>query len=766
MHWDKDTLMITSTSLPTPTYQWKMNDTLIIGNQSYFFIDSITSADSNKYSCIVTNACGDSILNFPIHVNKYPIIVGGTKDTTICQGDTINFTVNAGGTNQSYQWTKGGDNISGGTNSTFTINQANINDYDFYSCKVSNGCGATSLKTFTLTVNAPPVINATPLNQYVNLGDSVYFSLSPVGTPPFTYQWFLNGDSIKGATNFSLKIEPIVYGDSGTYTCKVSNICGNISVYVSQIHVFSINLTGQVKYDNTSGTGLCKSEVQLRNYENTIKDSAETDSLGNFEFEYLNIGNYILTAKTNLIWGGGNPLDALLVNRYYIGAIKSFSDELKKTAADVNNDGKINPLDALLINRRYIGIVKKFQSGDWVFQKDSLNLKESISNNIKGICVGDVNASYNVPVCVDKRIDVTPGHGFNQDVVSLADSCMLKLDSLVAKPGDTVRFALWIKDSTKTGAWGARIQIDTNVLTFIDTLLNIDDTLNNTGRGGVCEGAGYNKPGMDNTVNSNFYSMKNKRLLNLEFIYNGGETALTFLPGSMVGNDSLQEDNVTFLNGNIGPLYLTSQPAGSLVCPGSRTQFTVGAVGDSTGVEYQWITSIIENGKLKIENLTDSGVFTGTNTGTLNISDVTGMDSVQFRCIVSNGYGSVTSRDAMLTVNEAPIINNQTGDTTLCSGASTSFSVMATGTEPLSYVWLKNGNVLMEDGMYSDSMNILILNSISVNDSGVYRCIVSNLCGSVTSDSAQLTVNSPIVINKEPENIVQCKGRLHSSIYQ
>ena len=50
-------------------------------------------------------------------------------------------------------------------------------------------------------------------------------------------------------------------------------------------------------------------------------------------------------------FGGCNSLDALIVNRYYVGLTKSFGDPLMKLAADVNNDTKINTIDALLINK-------------------------------------------------------------------------------------------------------------------------------------------------------------------------------------------------------------------------------------------------------------------------------------------------------------------------------------------------------------------------------------------------------------------------------
>jgi hypothetical protein len=73
----------------------------------------------------------------------------------------------------------------------------------------------------------------------------------------------------------------------------------------------------------------------------------------------------------------------------------SFTDNLLKTAADVSGDTKINPVDALYLNRRYIGLITKYKVSDWLF--DNLTVKvngSDVIHNIKAVCAGDVNGSY------------------------------------------------------------------------------------------------------------------------------------------------------------------------------------------------------------------------------------------------------------------------------------------------------------------------------------------------------------------------------------
>ena len=96
-----------------------------------------------------------------------------------------------------------------------------------------------------------------------------------------------------------------------------------------------------------------------------------------------------------MAWGGSNPLDALLINRNYIGTY-TFSDALKGKAADVDINGKINPLDALSINRRFIGVINKFPAPNWIYDAFAITVNDSDPDfiMIKAICSGDADGSY------------------------------------------------------------------------------------------------------------------------------------------------------------------------------------------------------------------------------------------------------------------------------------------------------------------------------------------------------------------------------------
>ena len=74
-------------------------------------------------------------------------------------------------------------------------------------------------------------------------------------------------------------------------------------------------------------------------------------------------------------------------------------------------------------------------------------------------------------------------------------------------------------------------------------------------------------------------------------------------------------------------------------------------------------------------------------------------------------------------------------------GSEVSFSVTATGTAPLSYQWQKDGVNLTDGGSITGATTAtLTITGVMESDEGGYRCVVTNIAGTDTSDSALLTV--------------------------
>ena len=59
------------------------------------------------------------------------------------------------------------------------------------------------------------------------VGQAVTFSVTAVGTAPFSYQWCKNGANISGATAATYAIASVQLTDAGTYSVIVSNCVGS-----------------------------------------------------------------------------------------------------------------------------------------------------------------------------------------------------------------------------------------------------------------------------------------------------------------------------------------------------------------------------------------------------------------------------------------------------------------------------------------------------------------------------------------------------------
>ncbi len=114
-------------------------------------------------------------------------------------------------------------------------------------------------------------------------------------------------------------------------------------------------------------------------------------------------------------------------------------------------------------------------------------------------------------------------------------------------------------------------------------------------------------------------------------------------------------------------------------------------------------------------------------------------DGGDYAVVVSNAGGTVTSSIATLTVKPAakpPVITVQPTSTRVIATSNAVFSVVATGTAPLTYRWTRGAAILP-----TASTDTLTLLGVTAEQAGTYQVTISNGAGSVTSDPAILVVD-------------------------
>ena len=249
-----------------------------------------------------------------------------------------------------------------------------------------DGTGNTASCSFTVNVYEIPVADAGTDQDYYEGHAPV--QIGSAENPSYTYAWSPSAGLDNAAVANPLASPAI----STNYTVTVTNGECQTSDNVSVTVIPTYNITGSVVYDNTDNTPL--NDVKVYLLQGGLKiDSVLTDADGSFSFlNYLN-GNYLLDAVTAKAWDGGNATDALLIQNHFVG--NSTLTEPRLTAADVNVSLAVNSTDALLIKRRFANLITGFPAGDWYFNPDPVLISgNDVVVNFKGICFGDVNASY------------------------------------------------------------------------------------------------------------------------------------------------------------------------------------------------------------------------------------------------------------------------------------------------------------------------------------------------------------------------------------
>jgi hypothetical protein len=191
------------------------------------------------------------------------------------------------------------------------------------------------------------------------------------------------------------------------------------------------------------------------------------------------------------------------------------------------------------------------------------------------------------------------------------------------------------------------------------------------------------------------------------------------------GNATSNAATLTVTSTPVAPT-ITQQPANKTVSVSQTATFSVVAAGTAP-LSYQW-----QKGTTNVANATSSSYTTPAT--------VTGDNNSQFRVVVSNSVNSVTSNFATLTVNApvAPSITQQPGDKTVVAGQTATFTVVATGTVPLSYQWQKGTTDITNATSSSYTTPVT-----TVGDTGSqFRVVVTNTAGNATSNPATLTVTA------------------------
>ncbi|MBC7937639.1 MAG: M36 family metallopeptidase [Rhizobacter sp.] len=605
---------------------WFVDD-ILVKNEA---VVNMRSNLFNSANILVTSRDTVSLIQ-PANVCTAVALTTQPANITVCSGAPLTISVTASGTTPAYQWevsTDGGNtwaNVPAATTATLNLGNATpAMNGNRYRVVISNTCPSTVTSAVSIvTVTTPSAITSQPTTAAVCEGTNASFSVTASGTA-LTYQWQVSTNSgstwtdITGATAATLNLTAVTAAmNNNQYrvivaTCATGGLTSNpVTLTVNPLAVIGtqpgnvaacLNSNATFSVAATGGTIIYQWQLSTDGG-NTWNNVAGAISASI-------IVNNVTLAMTN--------------NRYRVIINNSCTSNLTSNAAILTvtdaagiTNNPVNSAVCLNGNASFSvlasGTTLTYQ---WQVSTDGGNTWANIAGatsatlNLAGVTAAMNNNRYRAVV-----FSCGPT-GTNSAAATLTVTIPASFTSQPASvtvcPAGTATFSATSNGSNLTYQW----QVSNNGGTSYTNI------------------AGATAATI--TISNVTVAMNNNRYRLL--INDGNCTVNVASDGAILSINQ--------------PVSITTQPVNTIGCVTQSTSFTVVAAGLT--ITYQWQLST--NGGGSFVNLSNGGSYAGVNTNTLTISNLDlNMTGYVYRVVMDAApCGSVTSANAILTVNSLP----------------------------------------------------------------------------------------------------------------
>ena len=203
----------TSVLKTTSWTEWVDGTTTVIVGEPQDIVNGY-KFDSYNPSAIVTMDQAKTITLIYTAIPPFSVTISPTS-ATIKVGESVTFTstVSGGVPGYSYQWYRNGTAVSGAIYSTWTFTPATSGTYNVYLNVTDSTSKTAKSNTASVTVAPPLTVSISPTSASILVGQSVTFTSSVSGGyPPYSYQWYLGGVQVSGATSNTWTFTPTASG--------------------------------------------------------------------------------------------------------------------------------------------------------------------------------------------------------------------------------------------------------------------------------------------------------------------------------------------------------------------------------------------------------------------------------------------------------------------------------------------------------------------------------------------------------------------------
>ncbi|MDP4275538.1 MAG: immunoglobulin domain-containing protein, partial [Bacteroidota bacterium] len=678
----------------TLSYQWQKDGTNLTDGGSIsnsktatLAVSNVSSADAGKYTCVVstTTTCPSvTSSQAQLTVNPATAITTQPGSQTVCVGSTVTFNVVAAGTAPiTYQWKKGGSdvtdggNISGSKTSTLTITNADNTYAGDYTCIVHSSCGGdVTTNKATLAFNPVTTINSQPASQTVCAGSTVSFSVTATGAGTLTYQWQKGGSNISGATGSTLTLTNVASSDGGSYVCIVNS--GTCPKAVnSAAAVLTVNSLPTVSFSGVTSP-YCQnaSPVTLTGSPlgGTFSGSAVTDiGGGTASFFPTSAGTYTITyTYTDANTCSNSSKKDIVVNALptvtFTGTLASQcegSTVYQLTGGSPAGGSYSGPgVSGTNFNATAAGVGTHTITYSYTDAKGcSASATNSIAVNAKTVIT---TQPLDLTVCSGSTVGFTvtaTGSGtltyqWKKDGINLTDggnisgSTTSTLTDSNVVTSDAGNYTCTVT-GTCSSATSNPAKLSVNAATLINTQpvsqticsgSNVSFSVAATGTTPLTYQ--WQKDGANLSDGGNI-SGSSTSALQINNADNTNAGAYRCVVHSACGTDvTSNAANLTFYS----LTTITQQPSDVISCSGNTVSFLITATAEGSPT-YQWYKGATK--------LTDGGNIIGSTSSNLNITNISKSDEGNYYCAVASSIcpSPLNSSNAKLTVNIIPTVS-------------------------------------------------------------------------------------------------------------
>lgn len=713
----------------------------------------------------------------------FPLIVSPTGNVATSVGQTAVFTATAiGAAPLAFQWQLNGTNlvdgprINGSQTTTLVILDVSPEDSGVYNLVVTNTFGSAQTAAI-LTIGQPPRIVVGPQSQSKALGDVAQFDVQAVGDPPLRYRWTLSGTNltdggqIVGSTASHLNIFGVTVTNLGLYQVIVGNPYGAVTSSFAALNLLSsgTNLIANGSFEfptitsnsfilNTTptdwlgGSGVFNSSDHGWNYNGgraIIPPAEDGGQYADISNDARAVGGTLSTLLT--IASPGTYVLTWLDNTAYEGVpttasydVTLFDGAGNLVSSNYFSSSHYAPGESILKNWAMQSEILTLPTGSYTLAFSGDNPPEGYDVMVDEVSLRAASiAGPTAPFITSQPIAQTVHLGstatfsvtvpFEAETVyqwqingtNLVESAHIvgsrsnRLSIVTTVPGDVGQYRVVVStavgstnSSTATlnlanspnGTWFHSELVETNPLntTYFATSTDEFSDIQPVGFLEMKELAGYGPLLYDGSANAGYEVLttfaisSTDRTLNL--VFNGDDGHSLFVDGQFLGGAGFgvpHSNLVSFAGGVPRKVQLA-------------VYNSIGGWAAYIGMG-PWIGSVDANWTNLIE--TEPGMY-----------------------LSANGYVG------------APIILSGPANQNAGPGSTVQLRVEVTGMPPYDFQWFMNGTRLADDARHrGSSSNILSISDITELNQGEYHAVVSNGLGSVTSSTATLTVNLPIL---------------------